>query len=235
MTTRTSAPPPDRSESYKRSVRNYLLDARFQLKYAGFLVAVAVAISGVTGAVLYQTTRAVVAESAALIDESKKVSEVSRMNIRDLAGDSPELLSEFDKEAEVHDKAIAGEQSLLIQRQRWMISSLVGGLALMVALLGVLGIYFTHKVIGPVFKMKRLLSKVGEGKLGIDSRLRKGDELQEFFETFRLMVAGLRKVQERHIVQVEEAIAALDRDAKSDAAKSLADVRDDMKRALAKS
>ena len=43
-------------------------------------------------------------------EESKKVSEVSRMNIKDLAGDSPELLAEFNKEAGEHDQMIAASR-----------------------------------------------------------------------------------------------------------------------------
>src|SRR5579859_3509854 len=138
MTTAATSPP--QQGAYKRSVRNYLLDSRFQLKYSGFLVLVAVVISGVMGAVLYETTLAVVGESSALVDESKKVSEVSRMNIRDLASDSPELLTEFNREADAHDKALADQQDRIIHGQQLMIESLVGGLALMVVLIGLLGI-----------------------------------------------------------------------------------------------
>ena len=79
-------------------------------------------------------------------EESKKVSEVSRMNIKDLASDSPELLAEFNKEADEHDKAIARPAAghrrsagRADQRQQMMSSSLVGGLALMVVLIGLLG------------------------------------------------------------------------------------------------
>ena len=81
MTTAAITPKPS-GPPYRRSMRNYLLDSRFQLKYTGFLVAVAIVISGVMGAVLYETTRAVVVESTALVDESRKVSEVSRMNMQ---------------------------------------------------------------------------------------------------------------------------------------------------------
>ena len=58
MTPAATSPP--QHGGYKRSARNYLLDSRFQLKYSGFLVLVAVVISGVMGAVLYETTQAVV-------------------------------------------------------------------------------------------------------------------------------------------------------------------------------
>jgi nitrogen fixation/metabolism regulation signal transduction histidine kinase len=232
--------------SYKRSVRNYLLDSHFQLKYTGILVIVAVAICGVMGSVLYSTTRAMVEESAKVVDESKKVSaeskkvsEVSRMNIRDLASDSPELLAMFNEEANEHDraiadqqKAIADDQAMLIHRQQMVIYSLVGGLALMVVLIGMLGIYFTHKVAGPVYKMKGLLKKVGQGSLRVEARLRKGDELQDFFDAFTQMVASLREAEKKQLDDVDKAIDAVERGAKDDANGALARVREHMKNAL---
>jgi nitrogen fixation/metabolism regulation signal transduction histidine kinase len=191
-----------------------------------------VAISGVMGAVIYETTGAVVSESSALVDESKKVSEVSRMNVKDFAPDSPELLSEFNRESDAHDKMIAEQQALLIRRQGWMIESLVGGLALMVLLIGLLGIYFTHKVAGPIYKMKRLLKQVGDGNLNLDSRLRRGDELQDFFGAFTQMVASLRKSETQQLVDVEGALAALEAGRSDETAAALARVRAAMKKAL---
>jgi hypothetical protein len=217
---------------YKRSVRNYLLDSRFQLKYTGFLVVVALVISAIMGIVLYESAQAVVGESSALVDESKKVSEVSRMNIRDLASDSPELLTEFNREADAHDKALADQQERLIHKQAVMIWSLVGGLALMVVLIGMLGIYFTHKVAGPVFKMKRLLRQVGEGHLHVDARLRKGDELTDFFETFTQMVDGLRAMEMSQLEDVEAAFKALEGGTREDTIAALSRVRAAMKQTL---
>jgi methyl-accepting chemotaxis protein len=230
MTTTTTASqrPP---MAHKRSVRNYLLDSRFQLKYAGFLVIVAIAISGVMGAVLYETTVAVVNESTALVTESRKVSEVSRMNVKDFAPDSPELLAEFNKEADAHDHAISDSQASLLRRQQRMIQALVGGLALMVVLIGMLGIYFTHKVAGPLYKMSRLLKEVGDGKLSVDGSLRKGDELREFFDTFTSMVGSLRNRERQTLEQVDAALASLD--GEKDAARAaLTTLRDSMKRRL---
>jgi methyl-accepting chemotaxis protein len=228
----TAATSPERAGEYKRRMRNYLLDSRFQLKYAGFLVLVALVISGVMGAVLYQTTGAVVAESSAFVGESRKVSEVSRMNVKDLASDSPELMAEFNRESEAHDKAIADEQASLLRRQQRMIGSLVGGLALMVVLIGLLGIYFTHKVAGPVFKMTRLLKQVGEGDLHVETRLRKGDELKDFFDTFAKMVFDLRQIETRRLQGIEAALAALKAGDKDGAKAALEPVQATMKQML---
>lgn len=245
------APPPasasaENTGSYKRSVRNYLLDSRFQLKYTGLMVGAALVISGVMGTVLYSTTRAMVEASAKVVEEStkvseesKKVSEVSRMNIKDLAGDSPELLAEFNKEADEHDqailaqeKAIADQQASLVHRQNVLLASLVGGLALMVGLIGMMGIYFTHKVAGPIYKMKRLLRQVGRGDLHVDARLRKGDELQDFFDAFQQMVTSLREIEKKQLDDIEGAIESVNLGAKDDAKGALARVRDAMRTSL---
>ncbi len=237
---------PEQTGSYKRSVRNYLLDSRLQLKYTGFLVLVAIVICGVMGSVLFTTTQEMVAESTKVVEESrkvaeesKKVSEVSRMNIRDLATDSPELLAEFNKEADEHDRtildqqrAVSDQQAALIRGQTMMIWSLVGGLALMVVLIGLLGIYFTHKVAGPVFKMKRLLRQVGEGNLHIEARLRRGDELQDFFDAFTQMLAGLRKFERSQLDELELAMGALAKGKNDDAVASVGRVRDAVKQAI---
>jgi hypothetical protein len=234
------------TKAHKRSLRNYLLDSRFQLKYTSILVLVAIVISGLTGAVLYSTTRAMVDESARVVeesrkvsDESRKVSEVSRMNVRDLAADSPELLSEFNREADAHDRAIvdqqravSDQQASLLRNQKRMIMSMVGALALLVVLIGLLGIYFTHKVAGPVFKMKRLLREVGDGNLHVEARLRKGDELQDFFDAFTQMLSGLRKFEEKQLDELEAAMSALARGERDDAAASVARVQRAVKQAI---
>ena len=99
-------------------------------------------------------------------------------------------------------------------------------------LIGLLGIYFTHKVAGPVYKMKRLLRQVGQGNLRVEARLRKGDELQDFFDAFTQMVAGLRDMEKKQLDDVDKAIDAVDRGAKDEAKASLGRVREAMKSAL---
>src|SRR5439155_397243 len=77
--------------------------------------------------------------------------------------------------------------------QRNMFIGLVISLLVLVIAIGLAGIVFTHKIAGPIFKMKRLMREVGGGKLVLRERLRKGDELQHFFETFEKMVEQMRE------------------------------------------
>jgi nitrogen fixation/metabolism regulation signal transduction histidine kinase len=234
---------------YKRSFKNYLIDSRFQLKYTGLILLIAVAISGVLGVFLWRTSGEVVMESQKVVEQSrqvveqsKKVSDVVKMSIRDdpVYGENPELADTFNAAAVEQDNKIVaqqdaaiGQQAALVRQQRTMLYALVGALAVMVFLIGVLGIYFTHKVAGPVYKMKILLRQVAEGKLHVAARLRKGDELQDFFDVFARMVDNLRSRQMQEIEQLEAAIATARSSGVSDEAiaKVLA-LRDRMKRSL---
>ena len=229
MTTSASPQP----GQYKRSVKNYLIDSRFQLKYTSMIVFVTLVISGVMGGFLWKTSRAVIAESQGLVNESKKVSEVSKMNIKNLGYDDPQFLGEFSKESEEYDKKLDEQAQALARQQNTMLYSLVGGLAGMVLLIGLLGIYFTHKVAGPIYKMKRLLLQVGEGKLKFEGRLRKGDELKDFFESFATMVEKLRARQQMEIDELDRAIElAKGAGANTESIAKVMSVRDGMRQAL---
>jgi hypothetical protein len=80
--------------------------------------------------------------------------------------------------------------------------------------------------------MKGLLAKVGKGSLKVDARLRKGDELQDFFDAFTQMVKGLRGMEKDQLDELDKALAALERGAKDEAAASLGRVREAMRTTL---
>ena len=61
---------------------------------------------------------------------------------------------------------------------------------------GLAGIVVTHRVAGPIYKMKKQLRDLRKGNYEIPAPLRKGDELVDFFEEFRRMVGELRRRQE---------------------------------------
>jgi nitrogen fixation/metabolism regulation signal transduction histidine kinase len=229
----TSNFPTTSTGRYKRSFRNLLIDSRFQLKYTGLLVIVAIAVSGLLGSFLYATSRDVVAEGAQVVEESKKVSDVVLMNIKENYAQSPELASAFSEDAAKSDQKIAEHQRALVVQQQKMLAALVGALALLVVIIGLFGIWFTHKIAGPVYKMKMLLRQVGDGKLVFHGKLRKGDELQDFFEVFSAMVDKLRERQSKEVAQLESAIRmAAESGASQESLAKVQLVRDEMKRAL---
>jgi sensor histidine kinase YesM len=220
---------------YKRSFRNYIIDSKFQLKYTSFILIAAVAISAFLGVFLWRTSGEVVAESQKVVEQSKKVSDVVKMSIKDdpVYGDNPALAQEFTKASTEQDAQIQAQQDGLVRQQRTMLVTLVGALAVMVFVVGVLGIYFTHKVAGPIYKMKLLLKQVADGRLNVNAKLRKGDELQDFFDVFAGMVDNLRARKSSEVALLDAAIAEAKGKGASDEALALfTKVRDDLKRPL---
>lgn len=163
--------------------------------------------------------------------QSKRVSQVVAMNIAKEYKDDPELAKTFSEAAAQDDKKLEEEQIRLERdadelkkqaadlraravevehQQQTLFLTIVALLVVLVLAIGAAGIVFTHKIAGPIFKMKRLLREVGQGKLILKERLRKGDELQHFFETFEKMVDSLREHQKGEIAKVDAILAKLD-------------------------
>lgn len=162
--------------------------------------------------------------------QSRRVSQVVAMNIAKEYKDDPELAKTFNESAAKDEAKLKEEQDRLERdaaflsarageleaqaqtvaaQQKALLIGLIAGLGLLVICVGLAGIVFTHKVAGPIFKMKRLLRQVGEGKLVLRERLRKGDELQHFFETFENMVNDLRARQTAEISRVDKILERL--------------------------
>ena len=247
---------------HQRRLRNYLLDTHFQLKYTGYLVAIAVVLSACLGGILYHTGREVLTQSHAtvhqgeqvvevgrkVVDESRKVSAVVEMNIaKDEAyQDDPELLKVFKTSAQAQDERLKKQQEQLeaqsaalkqqskdIERQqRTLFATLMGVLALLVIGIGIAGIIVTHRVAGPIYKMKRQIREVGEGSLRLPGKLRKGDELVHFFETFNDMVKSLRERQQGEIALLDNCIENLEGKAEAEGIEQLRKLRSKMQSGL---
>jgi hypothetical protein len=72
----------------------------------------------------------------------------------------------------------------------------------------------THKVAGPVYRMKRLLGDLGRGQFRVVARLRKGDELQHFFDAFNETARQLDRRQQEEIRQIDDVIEILSNESK---------------------
>ncbi len=176
------------------------------------------------GLELVDQGRATVERGTQVVEQSRKVSKVVAMNIAKEYADDPELAKTFQEATSKDEKALNEEQARLEadaasiarqaeelrlqskeleEQQRALLVGIVVALLLLVVALGVAGIVVTHKVAGPIYKMKRLLKQVGEGQLVMRERLRKGDELVHFFETFEKMVNDLRRRQSSEIAKVD--------------------------------
>jgi nitrogen fixation/metabolism regulation signal transduction histidine kinase len=221
----------------QRRLRNFLLDRHFQLKYSGYLVAVTLFLSVSLGILLWRTGKELIAQSRAsvalgeevvdrgrnLLTESEKVNAVVRMSIVEAYADDPALLEVFQGEAQKRDGLLLSQQkqlednTLALRHQSQVIErqtvtfAIVIVLALFVMVLGVglAGVVVTHKVAGPVYKMQKLLGELAKGHFRVVARLRKGDELQYFFDAFNEAAEQLSRRQEDEIEQLTKVITQL--------------------------
>ncbi|GAC1362591.1 MAG: hypothetical protein NVSMB47_14630 [Polyangiales bacterium] len=226
----TAAAPP----KFKRSARNYLLDSRFQLKWTGYIVGVTLVVSIALGYLLFrQTSKTVEIGNDAVavgaeankagkeaVEQSTALNTKLEMDAMKQYGDDPVLMDAIrdankDQTAQITARAaklestkasLDRQKQALEQQQTTLMIILVAGLGFFVAAIGAAGIVVTHKIAGPIFKMKRLLREVGEGKFVVQSRLRKGDEMQDLFEIFATMVERLRHRQEDRIKLLDAAL-----------------------------
>ncbi len=139
---------------YRRQLRNYLLDRRYQLRYTLMMVVITTLLTSGLGYIWYQQMR----ETSRAIE--------------------PRAL------ASLNEKAVQQIKDEMATQDRLRLLVLVGfGFLFAVAVAGY-GIVLTHKVAGPLFKIGRYMMSIKEGKLGSVYDLRRGDHLHEFFDGF---------------------------------------------------
>jgi hypothetical protein len=117
------------------------------------------------------------------------------------------------------DPASAQElQSQFSNSDRVVLWGIVGFGIVLVLSIGAVGILITHKVAGPLYKISSLFGRVRDNRLGpAPAGLRKGDELQDFYTSFREMHQAIRGRVEEDVRALAEAVSSLETaaDAKS--------------------
>jgi HAMP domain-containing protein len=164
--------------------RIYVVNRRFQLKYTGLLVLFGGAIMAAFG---YAVWREVVINSELL--EGKRIEQ-------GLLTGQPAAASPM----------AAFHETLLSADHRMLAIILLASLAV-AATLGLLGILITHRIAGPVLVLSRYAEALAQGTYPPMRALRKNDELQEYFELFRLAVERLKAKETAELAELESIAA----------------------------
>ncbi len=175
---------------YQRSIRNYLLNLRYQLKYTLTIVGISLVLTGSLGWVVMSKAH----EATRNQQEASRVVQVRAMDSTDEM--AQQLKAQFEKNDAVFE-----------HNDKVMRLALIGFGLLLVVVLGIYGIVMTHKVAGPLYKVSLHLDKIRDGKLGVVYNLRKGDELVDFFEHFKNAHDALRARTMADIALLDKAIA----------------------------
>jgi methyl-accepting chemotaxis protein len=209
-----------RPQSHQRKLRNYLLDKKFQLKYTGIVVAVTAVLSGVLGYYLHQEI--VVSQDTILardlgVDthviepgDVAKLQQVSQQIDREF---NDALTTKLSVIVTINNAPAGGTADLYeasfdeeLSRKSTV---LIAALLVFLIVLAVIWVYLTHRIAGPVFKLKLLFSKISGDHIVIEGRLRKGDELQEAFDSFQQMIERIRNDRERKAERISKALEGL--------------------------
>ncbi len=87
-------------------------------------------------------------------------------------------------------------QSLILILALWQIG--------FTALVFIIGIFFTHKIAGPIYKMKKHLKMIREGHTTDDLYFRNGDHFQDLAEEFNLTINKIRDDYRQDFVYLSE-------------------------------
>jgi nitrogen fixation/metabolism regulation signal transduction histidine kinase len=192
-----------------RKWRNYLLEPRFQLKYTAMVVGVTVVVAAVLGYHAYQYSKG----QTEMFTIKQVENEVGRGGAPDA-----ELIEDLQAYAEKADRAV--------------LLAIFGGIGVLALALAFTGIIVTHRLVGPAYKLKLLLRRVGDGHIKIEGGLRKHDELHDVFESFARMVNNLRADRQRDIAELDSAIDTASKSGAADLAASLRAMRERLQKSL---
>ncbi len=191
----------------QRRLKNFLLDARFQLKFASYFVALTLVVSALLGVFLYRTTSSLFDQMSESVGARAKAAETSRelgrcalnnelatkMNDPTFAQTLEARSRDIDAAFEAESQNTLKLHAQLVSQQKVTGFALMGGLVLFIVLTAFIAIVITHRIVGPLFRIKRMAREVGSGVMQPPTYgLRPGDELQDVFEIFAAMITNLR-------------------------------------------
>ena len=110
------------------------------------------------------------------------------------------------------DQATATElQTQFAQSDRTVVLGIIGFGIVLVLSIGGVGILLTHKVAGPLYKISSFFGRIRDNRLGpAPAKLRKGDELQNFYSSFREMHQAVRGRVEEDVRVLEATLTSIE-------------------------
>lgn len=189
---------------YKRQMRHFLIDKKFQLKYTLIIVLISSVISVVLGFFIFRAHVDIRQAHRKIYEANRESSELVALGSLD-----PEIKEVLSKALKKEDELVRAKYEVSQTDDRKVLFYLVSFLGLLVLSLSVVGIVATHKIAGPAYNLCRVLHEITEGRLPKGIRLRRGDELKNVAEELGHMVNTLRKSEMQDIQFINAFITAL--------------------------
>ena len=179
---------------YKR--KNYLINKPFQLKYTLAIVAMLLAVMLASGFGLYMGMWGSIIENFSKFKVSQNLENVKRITDYEQVryGKGDYRLEKIFREAEllsVQEKEALREALQSVNR------SLVPKVAALAVLIFLAGIFISHKIAGPMYRIERSAEAIRNGDLRVNFKIRKGDEMRDTAGALEEMVETLHKDVEK--------------------------------------
>ncbi len=174
--------------TYKR--KNYLINKKFQLKYTISIVAMLLVVMLVSGFGLYMGMWGSIIENFSKFKVSQNLENAKRIadyeNARYKKGDY--RLERIFREAELLS---AQEKDTLKNALQSVNKSLVPKIAILSVFIFFAGIFLSHKIAGPMYRIERSAEAIERGDLRVNFRVRRGDEMRDTAGALEGMVEAL--------------------------------------------
>lgn len=175
--------------------KNYLIDKKFQLRYL-FYVVIGLVISTLSiSIIVYFTTWYSVIKEFSAVQLHQDLSNIVRMR----EYESVRTMSDIETIPILKEetKILSNHQIKIINKILNKTNKRIFFILLVVLLVVIVfGIFITHRIAGPLFRLNRELSKLVEGDTEVNFSLRKRDELKPIAEKLQLLVKRLQKLNQ---------------------------------------
>lgn len=175
--------------------KKYLIDKKLQLGMTFSLLGVVLitsvlVISAITSGVVYNNDRI-----EEVLDVQKNI--VEFLNSRIMMVENAGYKETLEKISSNHSSNISALKQI-VSYNRILLITIIVLLLVLCSILYILGIKMTHRISGPVYVMTNYIRDVMEGRDPSGRPLRKKDELKDFYELLKEMVARLKgRAEER--------------------------------------
>ena len=169
----------------KRHIRNYLIDRQFQLRWMFRVIVIISIIVTIMGYFLYQT----------------------------IADATDQMLAQKLGDVELTNESVNAFVTQASKDKELTVYTLVVWLCSLVVFISLATIALTHRIAGPIFKMRRIFASINGDNLGLwENKLRRGDELKEAFEDFDDMLRRLRESRREDIEKLRDIRKGIEKD-----------------------
>ncbi len=178
------------SGAYKR--KNYLINKKFQLKYTASIVGMLLVVMLVSGFGLYMGMWGSIIENFSKFKVSQNLENAKRITDYEAAryqkGDY--RLEKIFREAELLS---AQDKETLKGALHSVNRSLIPKVIALAILIFLAGIFLSHKIAGPMYRIERSAAAIRDGDLRVNFRIRKGDEMRSAAGALEEMIESLHE------------------------------------------